>query len=151
MSRRRLVIAFGLGFAAAALLVVVGRLEAAHEHRQMLHGIEAVRRAVGPSVSRPGPTDYVLSPGESCLLYAAAGRSYGLELCIDPYGRVVEAMDRRGTTLRVYSIVTEPDLASLRIPPAFVASEINRLHARWERLQALARRSSSSGAPSAQP
>jgi hypothetical protein len=103
--------------AGVVILVAVGMLERSHEQSYMRGGIGRVRAAIGPSLSRPGPTNYLYAAGRTCLLWAAAGRSYGLELCVDPRGRVVEAVDRRGGTSTFYSLVEEPGAAKLYIAP----------------------------------
>jgi hypothetical protein len=61
------------------------------------------------------------------LLWAAAGRSYGLELCIDARGRLVEAVDRRGVMPNFFSLVAEPQAAKFRISPTLFASLLARV------------------------
>jgi hypothetical protein len=117
LSARRLRLVAGLAVLAAAI-VAVGRYGQHHEQVATERGIERVRAAIGP-LNSPGPSDYILSnPGRTCLLWAAGGRIYALELCIDPQGRVVEAVDRRGLTPKFYSFTSEPGAAKLRISPA---------------------------------
>jgi len=111
----------------AVLLVLLGRYERQHEQASVVRHIAAVRAAIGPSLTRPGPDNYVYNPGRSCLLYSAGGRSYALELCVDAQGRVVEAVDRRGLSPHFYSLVEEPGAARLHIDPALVASLIKRI------------------------
>lgn len=99
----------------AALVVVVGRWERSRERAHNLHGIELVRRLVGDRVSHP--FDYRVSPGLTCLIYPTAASPIALELCVDPYGRIVEAVDRRGAYPAFYSVTSEPAVATLRLDP----------------------------------
>jgi hypothetical protein len=114
---------------AALVLIAVGRFERHQEQASVNRHIEEVRAAIRPSLTRPGPDSYLYSPGRSCVLYGAAGRSYGLELCVDPEGRVIEAVDRRGATSHFYSLVDEPRAAQLHISPILINSLINRVKA----------------------
>ncbi|NUR74873.1 MAG: hypothetical protein HOQ28_01135 [Thermoleophilia bacterium] len=109
-----------LGLAAAVVVVavvvvIVGRAERNSERQKNLDGIAAVRTLVGSRIDRP--IDYRTPPGLSCLIYRSGARAFALELCSDPGGRVVEAVDRRGSLPRFYSITSEPDRATLTMPP----------------------------------
>ena len=116
----------------AGAFVVVGRLERRHEQDAMLNGIASVRAAIGPSLAKPGPDDYILlNPGRTCLLWAVGARTYALELCIDGQGRVVEAVDRQWTQPHFYSIIEEPNVARLRISPALFALLVARVEHRY--------------------
>ena len=103
---------------------LLGRHERATEESFTLEGIAKVRAAIGPSLTRPGPTDYVQDGNLDCLLYGSGDRSYALELCADSQGRIVEAWDRRGLTTSIYTIVPDPGAARLRVGPALFPSLI---------------------------
>jgi hypothetical protein len=128
VNRKRPLIAIGV-VVLALLLVVIGRHERSHEQAATSAGIARVRAAIGPSLSKPGPDDYVLEPGRSCLLYGVGDRTYALELCFDPSGRIVEAVDRRGTTSKFYSLVEEPGAARLHANPKLIDSLLKTLEA----------------------
>lgn len=119
-----------LGLAAAVLVVaivvvIVGRYERNSERRKNLDGIAAVRTLVGARIDQP--VDYRTPPGLSCLIYRLGARAYALELCSDPRGRVVEAVDRRGSLPRFYSVTSEPDRATLTMPPQKVQRLIKEI------------------------
>jgi hypothetical protein len=57
------------------------------------------------------------------------GRTYALELCFDSSGRIVEAVDRRGTTSKFYSLVEEPGAARLHADPKLIDSLLKKLEA----------------------
>jgi hypothetical protein len=124
VSRMRLAV---FAVVAAVAVTAAGLLGKHHEQNAMRRGIDEVRVAIGPSLTRPGPTDYLYSPGRTCLLYGAGGVAYALELCIDSQGRVVEAVDRRGSTPRFYSIVEEPGASPFRISPTLFASLVEKV------------------------
>ena len=111
----------------AAGMVLLGRHERSTEQSYMLDRIANVRAAIGPSLTRPGPNNYVYDGALGCLLYADGGRSYALELCADPSGRIVEAWDRRGATTSVYSVAPDPGAARLRVAPSLFPSLIARV------------------------
>jgi hypothetical protein len=127
MSRRRLLVGIAV-VCASVCMVVFGLHERSREQAEQRVAIAVIRAAIGPSLTHPGPTDYVYLPGRTCLLWAASGRSYGLELCIDPRGRVIEGVDRRGATANFYSLVEEPEAARLHISPGLVAALIRKVN-----------------------
>ena len=127
MTRTRVATVALAAVAVAVVLVAVGMLERSHEQSYERSGIDRVRAAIGPSLTRPGPTDYLYSPGRTCLLWAGGGRSYGLELCIDSRGRVVEAVNRSGSTSKFYSLVEEPGAARMHIAPSLFVALVKKL------------------------
>jgi hypothetical protein len=124
--RRWLVGAVGVLVAALAL-VAVGRHERASEREWNLDGIAVVRYLVGAGIDHP--VSYRLPVGLRCLIYKRDGRPFALELCVDPYGRVVEGVDRRGSVPRFYSVTAEPGVADER----FASSTVDRLLAGLKR------------------
>lgn len=111
----------------ALAFVVVGRHERASERKWNLNGIAVIRYLVGTSVNHP--VSYRASPGLRCLIYKRNGRPFALELCVDPIGRIVEAVDRRGSVPRFYSVTSEPGVADDRLP----SNTVDRLIARFNR------------------
>jgi hypothetical protein len=125
MNRRRLAL-IGAGVVVSAIvIVVVGRFERRSEQRRNLNGIALVRSLVGAQIGKPD--NYRVSPGLYCLLYGEGGRSFALELCDDQYGRLVEAVDRRGTLPVFYSLTSEPGIANERVDLSLVTGSISRL------------------------
>jgi hypothetical protein len=107
------------GIAAAALvlavaLVVVARWERARHADDANDGIERVYEAVG-ALDAPNLEGFRMLEEFQCLIYRAGGRMYGLELCVDWEGRVVEAFDRRGDSVRISSLREDPELARVRV------------------------------------
>jgi hypothetical protein len=119
---RILVVAAG----AALALIALGRYESASASRAQVHGMQRVFALVGPHWATT-PTAYRLSFAFDCLLYRVGSNPYALELCFDAGGRVVEAIDRRGTSPRFYTLRYDPGASTLRVEPrtltaAFVAA-----------------------------
>jgi hypothetical protein len=90
--RRRAAAAAVVAFA-AVVVILAGRWEqhrfVAEENRGMRAVLTAVGRLDGPRISgyRLGPPD--------CIAYSTSTSPYGLQLCFDRVGRLVEAVDRR--------------------------------------------------------
>lgn len=126
MSRRSAVIAAAV-LVVAVVLVVVGRHERASERNWNLDGIAAVRYLVGAKIDHP--LSYRVPAGLYCLIYGTPGRPFALELCVNGAGRIVEAVDRRGSVPRFYSVTSEPGVADERLP----LSTVNRLLATFKR------------------
>jgi len=109
----------------AVVLVALGRIERRSEQRHNVDGIARVRALVGGNVAHPA--DFRQSTGLSCLLYGGPQRVFALELCIDPSGRLVEAVDRRAPVSKFYSVTSEPSAARQRLDPGLVARLIAEL------------------------
>ena len=108
MRPRRVLLAGLAAVLAAALLVAVGRWERSHRAEEQVEGMRTVLAAVGP-LDSPALKAFRYLEQFQCLLYERAGNPVALELCFDPRGRLVEAIDRRGD---------EPEIWSLRDDPA---------------------------------
>lgn len=126
MSRKQTLVVLGV-VVAAVVIVVVGRREHAAEQRYDLEGIAFVRSLVGARVAKP--VNYRVESGLYCLLYAVRGRVFALELCSDAQGRLVEAVDRRGTLPIFYSVTSEPSVATERMDLRLVSRAIAKLSA----------------------
>jgi hypothetical protein len=104
--------------AVAAFLVLVGRWE---EHRAASHEVREMRvvlNAIG-DLSRRRPTGYRTGP-PICFAYATPGNLFGLQVCFDQSGRVVETVDRRAVQPKYASLVYDPGLSTLRVSPKLV-------------------------------
>ena len=117
MTPHRWLVAAACVIVAAVLVVIVGRAELASERRKEIDGIALVRSLVGGKIAKP----------VNCLIYESGGRPIALELCADRYGRIVEAVDRRGSLPVFYNITFEPQVATEHIDMHFVAQAIARL------------------------
>jgi hypothetical protein len=111
---------------ALALLVAIGRWEGVRHARVENRGIERIVRLVGP-LDSPSLDAYRTLTAFDCLLYRRDSNDYSLELCIDPRGRVIEAIDRRGATPRISSLREDPPAATLHVDRGEVDRLIHRL------------------------
>ena len=84
--------------------------------------------AIGP-YDQPSLDAYRVGvgPGLDCLLYGRGSNPFALEFCFDPAGRVVEAIDRRGTVPRIWSLREQPSASNIHIDRAKVLALIARL------------------------
>ena len=111
---RRLAIGAAAVLVVVLVLVAVARWERGEHADRENDGIARVRAAVG---DLDGPTlEGFRFLGEfQCLIYGRGGRTFALELCVDWDGRVVEAIDRRGEEVRIWSLREDPERASTRV------------------------------------
>lgn len=112
----------------AALLVLVGRWERGREIHRQVRGIERIEALVGPLDNRSLSGFRVLA-GFDCLTYGRGRNPFALELCIDPAGRVVEAIDRRTTRRRIYTLRFAPSTSTVRVDRARVGRLLRRMSA----------------------
>jgi hypothetical protein len=116
----------GLALAAvvglAALLVGVARWEHRHEVRREAAGFRIVERLIG-RLDDPSLSGFRRLPSVDCLTYRRGANRYALELCVDPAGRVVEAIDRRRDTRRIWSLTFDPASSTVRVD----RGEVDRL------------------------
>jgi hypothetical protein len=100
-------------------LVMAGRWE---EHRAAQHEMREMRlvlAAVG-DMTRRRPTGYRVGPPD-CLTYATPQNLYGLQICFDRSGRVIETVDRRPPQPKYASLAYDPALSTLREPLLLIA------------------------------
>jgi hypothetical protein len=95
-------------------LVGVARWERSHHAEQENDGIERVYEAVG-NLDAPTLQGFRFQDDFQCLIYHAGGRTYGLELCVDWDGRVIEGIDRRGAHVQISSLREDPERATVRV------------------------------------
>lgn len=112
-----------LAATAAVALVLVGRWEGERHADAEVRGMRGVLAAVGPLGNSSLDAFRVSLVPFDCLLYRRGSNPYALELCIDERGRLVEALDRRSGSLRVWSLREDPDASPIR----FDRAEVNRL------------------------
>jgi len=109
-------------------LIPVGRWERDRHVRHELAGIRRVLAAVGP-LDQPSLDAYRVdvSPGMDCLLYKRGSNPFALEFCFDDAGRVIEAIDRRGSSPRISSIREDPSASTIHIDRAKALALIARM------------------------
>jgi hypothetical protein len=110
----------GIGAAvvvALALLVAVGRWEEHHAARNEMTGLRSVLAAIGGDIDSPRLSGYRYGPPD-CLAYYEGKFALALQLCFDSDGRLVQAVDRRPSEPRYYSLEYEPSLSTIRFPRA---------------------------------
>jgi hypothetical protein len=101
----------------ALALVLVGRWEAGRRADEENAGMRRVLAAVG-ELDSPTLSAFRMLGDFQCLLYGRDGNLVALELCVTPGGRVVEAIDRRGSG--------DPEIASLRDDPSRSTVRVDR-------------------------
>ena len=123
MTRKRLLIA-AAALVALALLAAIGRAEAGNRGNEQSRGIARLRAEVGP-LDSPALASYrYFSEDMQCLLYRRGRDVFALELCVDPAGRVIEAIDRRtAPEPRIWSLRDDPERSTVTVD----RGEVNRL------------------------
>jgi hypothetical protein len=106
----------------AAALVAVGRWEGSREATREIHGFRIVQRLVGP-LDSPTLSGFRVFSAFDCLTYRRGANPFALELCVDRAGRVVEAIDRRQLTRRIWSLRFDPAASTVHVDRA----EVDRL------------------------
>jgi hypothetical protein len=117
-----------VGVAILVLVVLAGRWERHRWIDEQLDGMRKVQALIGP-LDQPGLVGYRVLPQFDCLVYQYGKTRIALELCVDPSGRVIEAIDRHGPVWRYYSLRAEPGAATVRIDRAAVDRLLRKMHA----------------------
>jgi hypothetical protein len=129
MSRGSRVVAVALAAAVAVVaLVAVGRWGARHDVRHEVRGMADVERLIGPLDDR-SLSGYRVFPTMDCLTYRRGANALALELCVDPAGRVVEAIDRRRADRRIFSLRYDASASTLRVDRDAVDRLLHRMRA----------------------
>jgi hypothetical protein len=103
---------------ASAAIVLLGRWEEHRSARMEVARMRIVLDAVGPLQSAQA-TGYRISD-PSCLAYSVPQNRFGLQLCFDASGRLVETVDRRGSQPVYASLNYDPDLSTIHFAPSFI-------------------------------
>lgn len=123
MNRRRLAAAALAGLAVAAALVAIGRWERGRRADDQTAGMRSVLAEVG-SLDSPSLSAFRYLKTFQCLLYERAGNRVALELCFDPVGRLIEAIDRTDPDgPRIWSLRDDRERSTIRVDRA----EVDRL------------------------
>ena len=128
MTRGRVLVA-AAAVAALVALIPVGRWERTRHAERQMSGVREVWNAVGGRLDAPGLSGYRLMGTFNCVTYRRGGHDFGLELCVDPEGRVIEAIDRRGDEPEIWSIREDPTRSTLRVDPDELSRLLERMGA----------------------
>lgn len=115
--RRRFALSGVVVAAVVAGLIVIGRYEGRRTVGQQQRQLLAARAAVGNRLLHPNQAIYDPGGALECLTYPVNGNLFGLELCFDASGRLVESVDRRSGEL-ISSVRWGPQHAPFTIPLA---------------------------------
>jgi hypothetical protein len=110
---------------AAGGLVAVGRWEERRAARKELAGMQTVLAQVGNRIDSPQLSGFRYGSPD-CLAYHGADMLLEYQLCFDPQGRLVEAVDRRPLQPKYYSLEYKPALSTIRFPRTQVDSLLRR-------------------------
>lgn len=127
MTRRRWV-TLAIVIAGLIALLPLGRWERQRWLRTQNSGIQALLQSIQGRFSHP----YAYRHGETfaCLLYSTSVEPFGKELCINPSGYVIEAIDRiPGRDPEIWTVRPEPGAATTHVNPSLVAHLLNSLGA----------------------
>jgi hypothetical protein len=100
--------------AVAAVLVAIGRWERARHADEQMAGMRRIVQAVGP-LDSPDLVGFRYLQHFQCLAYERPQHRVALELCIDPDGRVVEAIDRRSGEPEIWSLREDPTASEVLV------------------------------------
>ena len=115
-ARRRSALLLAALLLAAAALALLGRWEGDRAVRRELQEMRRVLNLVGPTLTARTPSAYRPAETFACLDYRTSEEEpYGLELCFDAEGRLVETIDRRGSEIRVGSLREQPGASTIRV------------------------------------
>ena len=115
MSPRRAAALGAVALVCLLVLIPIGRWERTRHARDEIRGMRRVLAAVRP-LDNPTLDAYRVGLVRfDCLLYGRGSNPYALELCIDPKGRLVETIDRRWGTPRIWSLREDPTRSTIRI------------------------------------
>jgi hypothetical protein len=116
---RRIVAVAVAAVVVLALLVAVGRWEKRRAANKELAGMRTVVAAIGGNIVSPTLSGYRFGTSD-CLAYHGGETLLALQLCFDQDGRLVQAVDRRGSEPQYYSLEYEPSLSTIRFPRATI-------------------------------
>jgi hypothetical protein len=108
------------------LLVPLGRWQAHRALAADQHQIERIAALAGP-LGGQRLAAYRLATYD-CLLYQVGKDPFAIELCFDPFGHLVEAIDRRhyGFDPQIGSVQYTPSATSITVPPSRLLKLIQR-------------------------
>jgi hypothetical protein len=125
---RRWVALTVLALAVLAVLVPIGRYEARRHAHSEMKGLRHVQALVG-SLDSSRLDAYRVMGTFNCLLYRRGSDPFALELCFDLQGRLIEGIDRRSGSPRIWSLREDPKASTIRVDPNEVARLLRRMGA----------------------
>jgi hypothetical protein len=125
-ARRKALVAAALAVVVLGALVAIGGWERARAAHEETAGMRRIARLVGPLESPP-LSGYRVLPGINCLTYRRGRNPFALELCFDPEGRLVEAIDRRTTTRHIFSLRADPARSTIRVDRAAIDRLLHKM------------------------
>ncbi|MGH2971493.1 MAG: hypothetical protein ACRDLE_05075 [Gaiellaceae bacterium] len=93
-----------------------------------VRGFHIVQRLIGP-LDSPALSGFRVFPSFDCLTYRRGANPFALELCVDPAGRVIEAIDRRREVRRIWSLQFDPASSTDRVDSAEVGRLLRQMEA----------------------
>ena len=109
-------------------LVAIGRWEGRREATREINGFHVVQRLIGP-LDSPTLSGFRVFAAFDCLTYRRGANPFALELCVDHAGRVVEAIDRRQETRRIWSLRYRPTASTDRVDRTEVDALLRKMGA----------------------
>jgi hypothetical protein len=113
---------------AIACVVAVGRWERARQIRHEAAGMRMVLGLIGP-LDNSTLAGFRVLPAFDCLTYDRDRNPLALEICVDPAGHVVEAVDRRTIHRRFWTLQFEPSASPVRVDRATVERLVRKMEA----------------------
>jgi hypothetical protein len=130
--RRALLLVLG-AVAALAVLVGIGRWERGHRADTQNAGMRRVLDAIG-DLDGPGLSAYRYLQYFQCLDYRRNGNPFALEVCADAQARVIEAIDRRSGSPKIWSLRDDAKRSTVRIDRAAFDRLLHREGVPWSYL-----------------
>lgn len=106
-----------------AALVPLGRWERDRARAQQASAMRGLLELAGPELRKRLSATRV-GYGFDCLLYRRGDKPFAIELCFDPSGRIVAAVDRRGGSPIFWSLRGDAEVA----PAVPVRTLLDRFH-----------------------
>jgi len=111
-----------------AALVAVGRWERSRQIHGQAAGMRRILRLIGP-LDNPTLAGFRVLPAFDCLTYKREGNPLALEVCVDPAGHVVQAIDRRAVHRHFWTLQFEPSASPVHAPWAEVQRLVKKMEA----------------------
>jgi hypothetical protein len=127
---RRAVLLVLAAVAALAVLVGVGRWERGHRADSQSAGMRRVLDEIGGLDNR-SLAAYRYLQYFQCLDYRRGGNPFALEVCADTQGRVIEAIDRRSGSPKIWSLRDDPGRSTVRVDRASFDRLLHRMGVPW--------------------
>lgn len=124
---RRVVVTAACVVVILGALVAVGRWERSRQIDTQAGGMRHVLALIGP-LDNPTLAGFRALPAFDCLTYDRSGNGLALEICADSAGRVVQAIDRRTSHRRFWTLQFDPTASPVRVD----AAEVHRLVRKME-------------------